>query len=73
MSINNEKVRMHRLPIYRVALVRETSQPSILNCIKTPRNVYEIGATYLEGADLEQDKYPILMFLIVKSRICKNQ
>ena len=26
MSINNEKVRMHRLPIYRVALVRETSQ-----------------------------------------------
>ena len=53
MSINNEKVRMHRLPIYRVALVRETSQPSILNCIKTPRNVYEIAASYLEGADRE--------------------
>jgi hypothetical protein len=53
MSINNEKVRMHRLPIYRVALVRETSQPSILNCIKTPRNVFEIAATYLEGADRE--------------------
>jgi hypothetical protein len=49
MSINNEKVRMYRLPIYRVALVRETSQPSVLNCIKTLRNVYEIGATYLEG------------------------
>jgi DNA repair protein RadC len=66
MSINNEKVRMHRLPIYRVALVRETSQPSILNCIKTPRNVYEIGATYLEGADRE---HFVVMMLDTKNQV----
>jgi DNA repair protein RadC len=53
MSINDEKVRMHRLPIYRVALVRESSQPSMLNRINTPRNVYEIASSYLEGADRE--------------------
>ncbi len=53
MSIENEKVRMHRLPIYRVALVRESSQPSILNRITTPRNVYEIASSYLDGADRE--------------------
>jgi DNA repair protein RadC len=53
MSIDNEKVRMHRLPIYRAALVRESSQPSILNRITTPRNVFEIASSYLEGADRE--------------------
>jgi DNA repair protein RadC len=53
MSIDNEKVRMHRLPIYRVALVRESSQPSMLNRITTPRNVYEIASSYLEGVDRE--------------------
>ena len=53
MSIENEKVRMHRLPIYRVALVRKSSQPSMLNRINTPRNVYEIASSYLEGADRE--------------------
>jgi DNA repair protein RadC len=66
MSINNEKVRMHRLPIYRVALVRETSQPSVLNCIKTPRNVYEIAATYLEGADRE---HFVVMMLDTKNQV----
>ena len=54
MSINNsEKVRMHRLPIYRVTLVRESSQPSMLNRITTPHNVFEIASSYLEGADRE--------------------
>jgi DNA repair protein RadC len=53
MSINDEKVRMHRLPIYRVALVRETSQPSMINRINTPCNVFEIASSYLEGADRE--------------------
>ncbi len=53
MSNNNEKVRMHRLPIYRVALVRETSQSSLINRINTPRNVFEIASSYLEGADRE--------------------
>ena len=53
MSINGEKVRMHRLPIYRVALVRESSQLSMLNRINNPRNVYEIASSYLEGADRE--------------------
>ncbi len=53
MSINDEKVRMYRLPIYRVALVRESSQPSMLNHINTPHNVYEIASSYLEGADRE--------------------
>jgi DNA repair protein RadC len=53
MSINDEKVRMHRLPIYRVALVRDSSQPSIFNRITSPRNVFEIASSYLEGADRE--------------------
>jgi DNA repair protein RadC len=53
MSIDNEKVRMHRLPIYRVTLVRESSQSSMLNRITTPRNVFEIASSYLEGADRE--------------------
>jgi DNA repair protein RadC len=66
MSINNEKVRMHRLPIYRVALVRETSQPSMINCIKTPRNVYEIAASYLEGADRE---HFVVMMLDTKNQV----
>ena len=53
MSINHEEVRMHRLPIYRVTLVREGSQPSLMNFIKTPRHVFELASGYLEGADRE--------------------
>ena len=67
MSIENEKVRMHRLPIYRVALVRESSQPSILNRINTPRNVYEIASSYLEGADREH-----FVVTIPKKILCRK-
>ena len=66
MSIDNEKVRMHRLPIYRVALVRESSQPSILNRIDTPRNVFEIASSYLEGADRE---HFVVIMLDTKNRV----
>jgi hypothetical protein len=40
MSTNNEKIRMQRLPIYRVALVKESSQSSMIDRINTPRNVF---------------------------------
>ncbi len=66
MSINDEKVRMHRLPIYRVALVRETSQPSMVNHITTPRNVFEIASSYLEGADRE---HFVVMMLDTKNQV----
>ena len=66
MSINNEKVRMHRLPIYRVALVRETSQPSMINCIKTPRHVFEIASGHLEGADRE---HFVVIMLDIKNQL----
>lgn len=66
MSINQEKARMHRLPIYKVALVREGSQPSVMKSIKNPRNVYEIASTYLEGADRE---HFVVMMLDTKNQV----
>ena len=44
MSINHEEIRMHRLPIYRVTLVREGFQSLVMNCIKTSRYVFEIAS-----------------------------
>jgi DNA repair protein RadC len=38
----------------------------MINCIKTPRNVYEIAASYLEGADRE---HFVVMMLDTKNQV----
>ena len=40
MSINHEEIRMHRLPIYRVTLVREGFQSLVMNIVLKLRAMY---------------------------------
>ena len=44
---------MYRIPIYKVQLVRDSSQPSDLKKIKTPSDAVGILQKYLQGADRE--------------------
>ncbi len=44
---------VYRIPIYRVALVRDSSQPTTTQQILQPADAHEILATYLAGADRE--------------------
>jgi DNA repair protein RadC len=50
---------MYRIPIYKVQLVRDSSQPSTLKKVSKPSDVCDILRTYLEGADREN--FVILM------------
>lgn len=66
MSTNQEQIRTYRLPIYRVALVRESSQSSNVKSITSPRNVFEIASVYLDGVDRE---HFLVIMLDTKNKI----
>ena len=59
-------VIMHRLPIYKVTLVKESFQPSPINVVKRPSDVYDIAKQYLQGLDRE---HFVVLMLDVKNKI----
>jgi len=51
--VKEETVKPYQVPVYKVALVRESSQSSVVESIKRPQDVYEIAKNYLAGVDRE--------------------
>jgi DNA repair protein RadC len=59
-------VKSYRLPIYKVALVRESSQVCKANHINNPDQAYQILKQYLDGADRE---HFVIAMLDVKKKV----
>jgi DNA repair protein RadC len=57
---------MYRLPIYKVQLVRDSSQVSSFKSITRPADAYEILNMYLQGADREN---LVVVMLDIKNKI----
>lgn len=57
---------VYRIPIYRVALVRDSSQPTTTQQILQPADAHEILATYLAGADRENF---VILLLDIKHKV----
>jgi DNA repair protein RadC len=57
---------MYRIPIYKVQLVRDSSQPSPQKQFRDSAGVYEFASAYLEGADRE---HLIVLLLDNKNRL----
>ena len=64
--VKEETVKMYQVPVYKVALVRESSQSSVVKSIKKPQDVYEIAKDYLAGVDRE---HFVVMMLDTKNKI----
>ena len=64
--VKEETVKPYQVPVYKVALVRESSQSSVVESIKRPQDVYEIAKNYLAGVDRENF---VVMMLDTKNKI----
>lgn len=53
LYVDNQKVRMYQIPVYKVMLVKESTQMYSKKQVKRPYDIYELAAQYLGGLDRE--------------------
>jgi hypothetical protein len=61
-TFKKQEIKTYQLPVYRVSLVRDSSQSSPLKNIKKPADVYEIMKSYQADKELFYGLTGLLIF-----------